>query len=403
MRRFLALGALVALVFSAVPAWAINEVWVRERVNFRTSGVASDSAVFSVGAGEAIVYTAPISVEGWGPPPDMPPSATVSSDSVLWAAFEISPAPLAAVNPSCDSLYINTEASWDGTTWFAVTPPTTYVAAAGLAPDNLTLNQVVLPYSGTKILWVNLRVSQVSANWPFGTGAGSTNTVPVQANLARYPLIRFVIQASLATTGQFQARICHWKPVASVPQFQRLTVGWRNTGAAFLAYPGAFFDSTSYQMSAARADTTAPFSLEGFLPYLSTQVPAVPAAADSQAVFQFELVPKIGTTLGFSASIDSNYAVLQVSKNGQDWVPVLSGSGGGNFITATEKSGTNVFYWTFGCPIAVNAFTPMITSGASTMTKNRVWNWPLGRIIIQNSGLAKGEYTGRISGWWQRP
>jgi hypothetical protein len=181
-----------------------------------------------------------------------------------------------------------------------------------------------------------------------------------------------------------------------------------------------FRDSTTYNVAAtaAQADTTAPFYMSQYVPWLSTSAVAAAASSDTSGFLFFEQTPSPGTAQTFPSTTDTSYAKLQVSMNGLNWIDIKSGSGAGNWITATEKvvtaatytlAGTNAFYWVYGAQVGnANALTPQIAPNAPLTTglldRSAAFGpWMMGRLIIQNSGREGGEFIVLVDGYKVTP
>lgn len=416
MRRFLALGALAALCF-AVPAWAINTAWVRDPVMWRTTGV-NDSSSFSIGAGPGKVeYTVPMDTKNFAAPPDLPPSTNAAtSDTVLWISFSLAsvqPQP-SGITAASDSLYIAPQVSWDGATWISVSPTLTFSAAAGA--DGVPTPLIVLPYGGSSApqYFVNLRQLYSAGNgFPFNGVTASTNAAPSFHSMTKFPLIRFAVQPSTGTTGQFFATIGHWTNTTNYPKLTRERVSLRCTDNTAVQ---GYRDSSTFNVAStvARADTTAPVYLSPYVPWLSTGPVSAPGNTDTVAFIMFDQIPNPGTSQTFPTTIDTSYAKMQLSMNGTNWIDVKNGSGTGNWVASTERSisaatytaaGTNAFWWTFGVPVGgPNALTPQVEPNgpitAGLLTRSCIFGpWTMCRLIIQNSGREGGEFQVRVHGY----
>lgn len=406
MRRFLMVGVLGALMFTACTAHAgVN--WVAERVMFRTSGVA-DSATVSWGAAgkqgaHTAVTTAPISMDKWAPYGPGIGGAT-AADSVLFCRLEIFPTNATGQTPgpsSTDTIYVTPQVSVDGSSWINFGNPTRVFIAqdAGLVGNGPAY--VLNGAGGTKQYWLNLRQLLSAKIFPFAPGiARSASTAPATCNIAGYTSIRFVVCGGVSTTGQFAARVYHWQQTPGEPLPCQTQVSFRTSSTSFFQ---GYQDSSVYSAAAYRPDTTAAVSIDGWLPFQSLlpNSNGSPVAVDTTGFIRLRVFPSPNNTITLGASADTMYCAAQVSMNGTDWIDVAM-TGGTKFVASVDQSVAHNYEWGWGDAVGALAHTTIVTSnqnGALALNKNALFGFPLIRFIISNGNSATGQYIAKLDGF----
>lgn len=403
-----ALLGLLCITSEAKAEWA----WVRERVPLRrtwNSSPDSSTLVFSQGMLDANniqwgisqnnCFTQPIKTAEWAKPPMCMPHKT-EPDSILWCQVVFQAVPNSDITVSSDTVYFDTQYSWDGNLWFNTRPT---ILETGDDYQGFGENAIITPLPGTNSYeWKFRRSTNDVGGYPWKVGVGDNSANLINAS-DQFPFIRWSFAGDML--GRYECWVSHWKWVTGKPAYTRQNVQFRATGTQFAL---GYSDSSTWKVTAAKADTTAPFSMEGWQPLWACGDSAV---TDTQGFLRVNLTAYRATSLNFDASLDTGYCKAQVSYDGKNWCDVPYGSGGGNFIQSVEKpayqiSGggslqTEFYSWTFGAQTGnLNALATQVASYWA-FNRSSVFGFPLIRWIFQSSGAKsfKGEFQCFVDGY----
>lgn len=231
MKKILGLAGLLLLGCISIAHAQTQMVashWVTEPLKFRShaaaigmftypnSGIDNlggfvDSLTIMNNGASALDTTTAISTVGWAPP-----AGGFAADTVIVAQLAIQDAGSTTATSATDSIYVYPQGSFDGKTWFclAVVPsvlPNTAVpgAIAGAAAPN-----------GFGVLTQSASTA-VGKGWALkfvGQSVGGTRVLLSIFDLARVPLVRFIVQtdASGAATYNLKGVISHWSSQSSL-------------------------------------------------------------------------------------------------------------------------------------------------------------------------------------------
>jgi hypothetical protein len=213
MKRLLATLALFALCvvgyslparadYLNTPRWVVDNIKFINAapVNSVASGFLTDSTT-ATGSAARLDTTAAFTLAE-AAIPDRIPRAGTAIDSTDFLALYVGPTGN-DLSTTADSIYLQTQVSFDGVTWVLVTPTISFQVA-----------NTVRPYgTGGFVLEAN------STNWfarVYKMGWAATGqhitalvgTAPTDNQLWGYPLVRWIIGS--ANTGRYEAKVGHW-------------------------------------------------------------------------------------------------------------------------------------------------------------------------------------------------
>ena len=203
MKRFIPLLVLCALALGSVQALAQGpSVYVRERVNFRTSTVSGvglagefdSSTVTNTGTAGTFHADTTAPIRLFQPPPiGRNQSAAGAVDSAFWYRVDFVPNGT-DITVSADSLYLFQEVSQDGVNWQSVTPTQTFYPANEMPTAVASTGPaIVLQEAGSDNGFYHQHVWVWAALGKANMVGENATTAPTGLQLAGYAFTRYIV------------------------------------------------------------------------------------------------------------------------------------------------------------------------------------------------------------------